>query len=139
MMDFTREIRIAAAPDRVWAVLDDVPTWPDWTPTIRSVRPLDGSALTPSARFALRQPLQREAVWTVTALDPGTSFEWRSARFTAVHSVEPCVGGTICLAVLRPAHGDGGLAWRLLTPFLSAALAAEARGLRRACLDPHVA
>ena len=127
---------IRADPARVWAVTAEVERWPDWTPTMRSVRGLDGPLLAPGRRFSLRQPLQPEAVWQVTAFEPGRAFAWATGerrRLEASHRIEPAPGGCRSVVELRARGAALALAWPLLGPILRLAVAAEARALRRKC------
>ena len=49
---------IAAAPDRVWALLVDLPSWSAWNPAIVSVvdRVIDGASGTFGVRLEVRNP-----------------------------------------------------------------------------------
>jgi uncharacterized membrane protein len=93
-------VDVAAAPDRVWAVLVDVESWPTWTDSIESVRALDGAptAMAEGSRYEVKQPRLPKAVWVVTELVDGRSFSW-SARGPglvsfAEHRVEPSDGAS---------------------------------------------
>src|SRR3712207_5663719 len=96
-MDVRERIEIAAAPSDVWAVMIHVERWRDWTPTITSIKRLDGGPFRVGSRARVRQPRPPTAVWTVTALEPGRYFEWRnvSPGLTSVagHRAEPTAGG----------------------------------------------
>ena len=136
-MQLRHSAHIPASPEDVWSLLGRPATWPGWTPTVTAVRTLDGPDLVPGARFALSQPFQRERIWTVTEADPGRSFRWRTdgaSGFEAAHRIEPDgAGGCLSRAELIP-FGGARRAGPVLGPILRLALAAEARGLRRACL-----
>lgn len=75
---------------RAWAVLENIAGWPRWKPTVRAARALNGPGLASERRFALRQPMQPEAVWRVTAVEPGHAFRWRTERRTGVGGWAPC-------------------------------------------------
>ena len=81
--------RIGATPDEIWPVLADVVRWPEWTPTVASVEPVDGPTLEVGSRFEVVQPKLRPAVWTVTAVDSLRSFTWEArspgVRLVAEH------------------------------------------------------
>ncbi|MFO6464313.1 SRPBCC family protein [Jannaschia sp. KMU-145] len=118
----------------VWQVLSRVEDWPDWTPTTRHVRGLDGAALAIGRRFRVRQPLQRERVWRVTHLETGRAFTWSTDGpfgFEALHRLEPSATG--CISHVELEAPDHPLLGPILRRMLPAALAAEARGLCRIC------
>jgi len=84
-------VQVQAPAAVVWAVFADVERWPDWTPSVTSVEPLDGP-LARDARFAIRQPRLPRLVWRVVDLEPGRSWVWRAGgpggRTFAHHLVE---------------------------------------------------
>jgi hypothetical protein len=94
---YEREIAVAAPTGRVWSVLQDLGSWPGWTPSMtrggaRGRRP----AARRGAGAGAPAPLP-PAVWTVTAVEPGRSFSWSTAtpglRSTADHEIHPGPAG----------------------------------------------
>jgi len=77
-MIIQQTVDIAAPPQRVWDVMIDVERWPEWTSSVTSVEVLDGGPLRVGSRARIRQPRLAAAVWTVTTIEPGRYFEWRS-------------------------------------------------------------
>lgn len=77
----------AASPDRLWALVSDLPAWDEMLPTIDSVRRLDAEEgpIGVGSRFTVSQPGLPTAVYEVTEWSPGRSFAWVA---TASHAVE---------------------------------------------------
>jgi len=89
-------VRIGAPAPLVWGVFTDVERWPEWTESVRSVRPLDGAGIDIGRRFEIDQPRMPRLVWEVTDVAPGTSWAWRqrspgatTVAFHEVVAVEP--------------------------------------------------
>src|SRR3712207_3889286 len=101
--DIERVIDIAAPPERVWAAMSDVERWPAWTASVTRVERLDRGPFGVGSRARVRQPGFPAAVWTVTALEPGRSFAWRSAvpglTSVGVHRVDPVADGASRVAL----------------------------------------
>ena len=131
-MRLEHAVLIAATPERVWAVTVDVAGWPRWTPTVRSARPLGEAPFGPGSRYSLKQPLQPETVWEVTACRPGESFTWEArgtaSTLRATHRLEPVDGGTRNVLVLEAE----AMPW-LLRRLSAFALKRENLGLKRFC------
>jgi uncharacterized membrane protein len=115
-------VTIAAAPERVWAVLVDIDNWPEHIPTVDAVERLDTGPLAVGSRTRLQQPKLPTEVWTVTELAEGSSFTWESSSpgvtVTAAHLVDPHPNGcrlTLTLKVSGPMSGVGWLMTRSLT------------------------
>lgn len=71
------EIEIEAPVGVVWALTEAIEGWPDFTPTMTRIERLDDGPLAAGSRARVKQPWQREAVWTVTTIDPPTRFAWK--------------------------------------------------------------
>jgi uncharacterized membrane protein len=77
-MRIENELQIAAPVDVVWALTADVDSWPQVTPTMTTVQRLDDGPIALGSQARVKQPGQSAAIWTVTALEPGRLFEWRT-------------------------------------------------------------
>lgn len=82
-------VTIDAPAELVWQAVRDVEKWPEWTPTMTSVRRLDDGEFRVGSSAEVRQPKQRPRTWTVTELTPGRSFTWATSspgvRLSADH------------------------------------------------------
>jgi uncharacterized protein YndB with AHSA1/START domain len=135
MAIFSSSIEISAPPERVWPVLIDVERWPEWTPTMISVRRVDAGPLAVGSRARVRQPKLPPAVWQVTELVPGRSFTWISGgigvRVVARHTVEASsTGGSRATVSIQFAGPLGPLFARLTRSLNERYLALEAKGLK---------
>jgi carbon monoxide dehydrogenase subunit G len=96
--EFETQETVAAPPERIWAIVADLPRWPDWTPTVTELSYLSGDALVPGATARVHQPRLRPAVWTVTDVAEGRSFTWTTGapgvRAEALHRVAPDGAGS---------------------------------------------
>ncbi|HYB83258.1 MAG TPA: SRPBCC family protein [Mycobacterium sp.] len=128
-------VEIDAPPQLVWDVFSDVERWPEWTASVTSLVGLDGSILAVGRRFAIKQPRLQKLVWTVTEIDPGTSWTWvhRSAGVlvSARHyvTVQPD-GRTLVRQQLDQGGVLGALVGRLTVKRTKRYLQLEARGLK---------
>ncbi|HEX5141861.1 MAG TPA: SRPBCC family protein [Dehalococcoidia bacterium] len=79
--------------ERAWDVLIDIERWPEWTASMTRLEPLDDGDLRAGSRVRITQPKLPKVVWTVTAVEPRTYFEWQSKRplITSVagHRLDP--------------------------------------------------
>lgn len=82
-------VTIDAPAELVWQTVRDVEKWPEWTPTMTSVRRLDDGEFRVGSSAEVRQPKQPPRTWTVTELTPGRSFTWAASspgvRLSAEH------------------------------------------------------
>jgi len=134
-VEFRKIIDIDAPPDVAWTVMSDGERWPEWTASVTSVRRLDKGPLRIGSRALIRQPRFPPAVWTVTTLEPGRRFVWKSGMpgmwVYGDHSVEAIPSGT--RATLKLSY-DGLLArlmGRLTRGITNRYLDMEASGLKR--------
>jgi len=135
MTHFHTTIDIQAPPDKVWAVLRDIEHWPEWTPTVTSIRPLDPGPLAVGTRVLIRQPKLLPARWQITELEEGRSFAWITRSpgvlVTARHWVEGASGGSRATLSLDFSGLLGPLVARLTRGLNTRYLALEAQGLKR--------
>ena len=137
-MDIERVIDIAAPQGQVWAVMADVERWPEWTASVTRVERLDRAPFGVGSRARIRQPRFPAVIWTVTALEPGRSFEWQATTpgllSVGVHGVD--AAGDHASRVTLSLTWSGPLApvIRLLFGNLSRRyVEMEAQGLKRRC------
>lgn len=91
---FQIETEISASAELVWATMRDFERWPDWTPTVTSVRLRTPPPLAVGSRAVIRQPKLPPALWRMVELDDSLrSFTWVNSapgvRFVAKGSVVP--------------------------------------------------
>src|SRR5918997_3492472 len=98
-------IDVEAPVEQVWEVLREVERWPEWAPTVTSVRRLDEGPLAVGSRVRVEQPRLPPTEYVVTELEPSRSFTWVATGpgvlATARHLLEDLgPGGTrVTLAV----------------------------------------
>jgi uncharacterized membrane protein len=131
---------IAAPPDRVWSVMSDVDRWHEWTKSVTSITRKDNGPFAVGSRAVIRQPKFPPALWKITAIDPGRSFEWTSVapgvRVVARHGVSAIAGGTRATLSLQYHGLFGGLIARLTKGITERYLAMEANGLKARSENP---
>ena len=94
----TSEMFIAAPVATVWALTVDVESWPRITPaTVTSVELLQPGAVALGSSARIKQPGQREKVWTVTEFEHLRLFAWSAASLgltmTGRHELVEADGG----------------------------------------------
>lgn len=91
-MRYEKQTTIAASPAAVWAVLADIGSWPEWTPTFESVEVAHERLATGSV-VTIKQPGRRRMRYRVSRVQEGRSFCWgRSSggvTQSADHVLEP--------------------------------------------------
>ena len=141
-MNYERTIEIDTDAAAVWAVMEDVDHWPDWTPTIKSVALSSGRVVGPGSTALIRQPALPPATWQVTAYEPGRSFTWetkvRGVKMTGGHTVVPLAGGRSRVTLLIT---GGGILSRVFGPLINRpvrkAVDTEAESLKKH-VEAHV-
>lgn len=131
------EIHIASSPGGVWEVMQDVERWPEWTPSIRKVAPQGPAKLDLGHRFRISQPRLQPMVWTVTRLQPGTSFSWQTRMpgvvLTARHEIASENAGSRVRLGLEFAGCLGDVVAWLTRNINRRYLRMEAEGLKARC------
>ena len=138
MTEFRIEVDIPAHPDRVWAVLCDVESWPDWTTTVTRIQRLNASPLAVGSRFRIYQPKLLPAIWQITEFDESArTITWvtRSPgiQVTASHVVVPSRDSNGATATLSLNFSGflGPLVARLTSKLNHRYLAIEVAGLKQ--------
>ncbi|PAP75986.1 SRPBCC family protein [Rubrivirga marina] len=130
-------LRIAAPPDVVWAVTEDVERWPELTPTITSVTRVDDGPLRLGSQARIKQPAQPEAVWTVTEFVDGERFAWETRRpglrMTGSHRVSLSGNGTTNHLGVEASGVLAVLLGPFLRPVMHRALVQENEGMKARC------
>ena len=128
-------VDISAPPEVVWAVLSDVRSWPTWTASITSVRPLNPDPLQVGSRVRIKQPRLPATVWTVSDLVEGERFAWTSSgpgvHTRASHRVVGTAAGSRVTLSIDQAGVLGRLVGRLYGGLTRRYVEMEAAGLKR--------
>jgi uncharacterized protein YndB with AHSA1/START domain len=132
---YLEAVEVDADPSRVWQVLVDVESRPEWTPSMTTVEMLTPQRLGPGSRVAIKQPRLARVEMTVDRYAEGRSFAWSSRmaglRTIADHVLEPTPDGTrVTLAVIQsgPLAGPVRLAYgRMIRRYVHM----EAMGLKK--------
>jgi len=136
MLSYDASVSIAATRESVWRVLAAVARWPEWTPTVISVEPLDGQSLTLGGTYKIVQPRLRPATWVVTKIEPPRRFAWESRSpgllVVADHIIEEPLPGrsNVVLRVSFSGLLGAPIGW-LVRSITERYLAQEAAALKR--------
>ena len=133
-MRIETQLATRASVDRVWALTEDVESWPSITPTITSVERLDDGPLRIGSTARIKQPRQRPTVWTVTRLEPPRLFEWQtkvlSITMTGGHRLDPIPDGCRNTLSIELTGFGSGFMGRVLGRKLREAIETENRGFK---------
>ncbi|MBG6067131.1 SRPBCC family protein [Micromonospora ureilytica] len=137
-MRFEADTEIAADAEQVWAVLVDVPRWPEWTASVTRAERGESGPLAVGATARLTQPKLRPAVWRVTELTERREFVWVSqapgVRTTGEHRLLPTPDGRTRVELVINQSGPlAGLIGWLYGELFRRYVRMEADGLRRRC------
>jgi uncharacterized membrane protein len=134
-VEYQVSIGIDAPADVVWSVMSDGERWHEWTASVTSVRRLDRGPLRIGSRALIRQPRFPPATWTVTALEPGRRFVWRSGlpgmSVYGDHAVSPLASGTRATLTLTYEGLLARIMGRMTRDITLRYLNMEASGLKR--------
>ena len=130
-------IDINASPEAVWAVTEDVERWPEWTPTIESVRRVNQGPFDVGSTAWIKQPGMPESEWTVTALTKGERFTWeawiRGMRIVATHEIVASEDGTQNKLTIEVTGLVARILWPLMRRSTRKLLEQENMGLKVRC------
>ena len=136
-MHFEKSIEIGASQERVWAVLSDIPGWPQRIETVDTVELLTPAPIGKGSRVRLQQPKLPEGTWEVTSWTAPSSFEWTQkapgATIDAGHRVEALGEGRSRLTLTIDMHGLlVPITGRLYRDLTNRYMTLEAEGMKRA-------
>jgi uncharacterized membrane protein len=137
-MRFEASIDVSAPAQQVFHTYADVERWPSWTSSVTSVELLDPGPLRIGSRARIRQPKLPEAIWQVTALEPGREFSWQArgpgVLTTGTHRVTPTGDDTVTVTAILDQAGRLGWFVGLMTRRITRRyLDTEVRGLKAYC------
>lgn len=75
-MTILGDLTVDAPADLVWRIYSDIEHWPDWTDSVRTVRFLEGEAISVRARVEIKQPRLPLLEWVVTEVEDGRAWTW---------------------------------------------------------------
>jgi uncharacterized membrane protein len=134
-MRVEHSIHIDASPEIVWEVTEAIDRWPEWTPTVTSVKRVDSGPLALGSVARIKQPAQPESEWVVIQFERGRRFAWETRRtglhLIGAHEVEPQGAGTRNLLRVEASGAIAVLFWPILKRAIARALADENRGLKQ--------
>jgi uncharacterized protein YndB with AHSA1/START domain len=133
-------VDIDASPERIWDVMMDVEKWPEWTPSMTSLKRLDSGELREGSRVRIKQPKLAPATMTVTHLERDKTFTWETRApglvATATHTIIP--RGSASAVVLKLVFDGliGGILGRAMKNLNERYIAYEAAGLKKRSEHP---
>jgi hypothetical protein len=143
-------IYIEAPQGVVWSATIDIERWPQWTPTVKSVKRLEDVPFDCGRAAWIKQPGLPDAKWVVTALSSGEGFTWESQirriHMIATHELLTQGTGTLCVLRVEMSGVVARLLWPLIYFTARRSLERENAGLKAACealastsrLDGHI-
>lgn len=140
MRNYEITVDIDAPPERVWDVMIDVEKWPEWTPSMSSVKRLDTGELRRGSRVRIKQPKLAPATMTVAELEHEKSFTWTTSLpgvvVTAAHTITPKGKGSQVVLSLSFDGIVGGIIGRATRSLNERYIAYEAAGLKKRSEHP---
>lgn len=132
------EVRIAACPDYVWAVLTDVSRWPQFAPSLREVVPFDGGPLVAGGGVRVRARRLPVREWQVAELRPHRGFTWAGTGVFAAARLRVAItaegsGRSLVAFTLEHSGRIASVVGRLTGPTAATHVGELAEGLRRRC------
>jgi uncharacterized membrane protein len=130
-------IHINVPSELVWAVTVDVERWPEWTPTVKSIKRIDRGPFREGSNATIKQPGLPEAQWVVTAFEQGKSFSWearvRGIRMIGTHEVTAIPNGTQSVLRVQAFGVVACFMWPFIRNTIERSLQQENEGLKRRC------
>lgn len=137
-MRYDVQVDVEAPAEVLWSVVADPSQWPLISDSFIKVAPVGDGELVVGQRYVVRQPGIRSMSWTVTEVEDGTAFTWRSSvlgiRTDGIHRVVARGQGTSRLELAMEQSGPlsrlvaamGGAHYRALVDREAATMAGAA-------------
>jgi len=133
-------VDIDAPPERVWDVMIDVEKWPEWTPSMSSLRRLDPGEPREGSRVRIKQPGLAPTTMTITHIERDKCFTWRAKapglEVTATHTITKKGAGSQVVLSLYFDGLVGGIIARATRSLNERYIAYEAAGLKKRSEHP---
>ncbi len=130
-------VHIDAPPNVVWTVTEDIERWPEWTPSVESVKRIDQAQFDVGSTALIKQPGLPEAKWFVTAFTRGERFTWesrvRGIRMIATHEIRAAASGTQSVLRVEMSGLVAVLLWPLIRFSARRLLEQENAGIKDRC------
>lgn len=141
MPSYTTSVSIAAPLEMVYAVLANIRTWPQWSPTMDAVECRDLGPIHPGTTALVRQPGLRPATWEVDVVEPNRRFLWHMGapgyRIEADHELAPHPDGIVARLSVEMSGPLSGLVWVGFGRKIRRYVDMEAAALKRRCEEVH--
>lgn len=128
---------IDAPLEVVWETTVDVERWPQWMPTVQSVKRVDGGLFGRGSSALIKQPGLPEARWVVTAMTPGERFTWettvRGMHMAGTHDLARQQDATRSLLRIEITGVVAWLIWPVLRGSIRRTLEQENAALKARC------
>jgi uncharacterized membrane protein len=136
-MRVSHGIEIFAPPQSVWNATVDVENWPQWTPTVESIRRVTPGALIPGSEVLIKQPNLPETSWRVSQVQPEECFRWhariRAIPAVATHRIEKKQDRVVNHLGFEMSGFLAVLIWPFIRGQIARTLEIENQGLKRYC------
>lgn len=118
-------------------MIADVERWPEWTPSVRSIKRYDAGPLVLGSRAHIEQPKLRPADWVVTRIEQGRGFDWMTRApglaVTGGHWIEAMpMGSRVTVSIKLEGLLSPIVSW-LARKLNASYVDLEARGLKAYC------
>lgn len=141
MITFKKQIEIQAPASAVWKIMINVENWHEWTPTIFSIKKLNGSGFDIGTKLLIEQPELPAAVWQIFEIVDERSFSMKKGnlflKVIAGHLLEPVSGGTTVTLSLDFSGMVAKPIARKYQPMMEKYLQIEITCLKKECENLH--
>ncbi len=136
MNKFYGKAEIQAPASIVWKKLTDVDHWHEWSPTITSIRQVNGGPFAVGKKLRIQQPKLPTSVWIIESVEQERSFFMRKKNcllsVIAGHELEEVNGITLLTLSIEFKGASASWVGRKYEAMMLEYLSIEARSLKSA-------